>query len=119
MPFYLSIGMTYEQYWDGDCCLTKYYRKAYELKRDRENERAWLQGMYVYEALCDVAPIIRAFAKAGTKPLEYPEKPYAITQKEIKKRQIETERAKYEKAKAKIGSFAVKHNALLACRKEE
>ena len=50
-PYYLSIGMTPEQYWDGDPTLTKYYRKADEIKKERLNEELWLQGMYIYEAL--------------------------------------------------------------------
>ena len=81
-PFYLSIGMTPEQYWDGDPQLAKYYRKADELKRQRENQKLWLQGMYIYEALCDVAPILRAFAPKGTKPTPYTDHPYSITTKE-------------------------------------
>ena len=117
-PFYLSIGMTYEQYWEGDCCLVKYYRKAYELQRDRENQKLWLQGLYIYEALCDVSPILRAFAKKGTKPVKYTNEPYAITQQEIEKRRKEKEKAAYEKGKAKLSSFAIRFNANIAKRKE-
>ena len=80
-PFYLSIGMTPEQYWDGDPLLAKYYRQADEIKRDRKNQELWLQGMYIYEALCDVAPIYQAFAKRGTKPAPYVDHPYALTTK--------------------------------------
>ncbi len=118
LPFYLSIGMTYEQYWNEDCCLVKYYREAFKLQRERDNERLWLQGMYVYEALCDVSPVLRAFAKKGTKPIEYSTQPYAITKEEIERRRIEKEKAKYEQMKAKTNSFAIKFNALMAQRKE-
>jgi hypothetical protein len=81
-PYYLSIGMTSEQYWDGDPSLPKYYRKADELSKKRRNQELWLQGMYIYEALCDVAPILHSFAKKGTKPLPYPDHPYAITERD-------------------------------------
>lgn len=118
LPFYLSIGMTYEQYWNEDCCLVKYYREAYKMQRDRDNERMWLQGMYIYEALCDVSPVLRAFAKKGTKPIEYSTQPYAITKEEIERRRIEKEKAKYEQMKARTNAFAIKFNALLAQRKE-
>ena len=96
-PFYLSIGMTPEQYWDGDPQLAKHYRKADEQKRQRKNQELWLQGMYIYEALCDVAPIFHAFAKRGTKPTPYTDHPYSITAKERegeKKLQEERERDK-------------------------
>ena len=79
----------------------------------------WLQGMYIYEALCNVAPIMRAFAKKGTKAGEYPERPYAITREEIERRRLEQEKARMEKIKAKVMSFAMRHNAHLANSKGE
>ena len=42
-PYYLSIGMTEEQYWDGDNLLPRVFRKAEELRRDRQNSYLWLQ----------------------------------------------------------------------------
>lgn len=47
LPFYLSIGMTPEQYWDEDCTLVVAYRQAYELKRKERNNDLWLQGLYI------------------------------------------------------------------------
>lgn len=94
-PTYLSIGMTPEQYWEQDCWLTKYYREAYLLKQEREikdmNYKCWLQGLYFYEALCDVAPILNAFAAKGTSTKKYVSEPYPLTQEEIEN-QKENER---------------------------
>lgn len=98
-PYYLSIGMTYEQYWDGDCTLVKYYRKAEEMRNDKRNQELWLQGMYIYEAICDVSPILHAFAKKGAKPHPYPSKPYAISEKQIKQEREEKQRKLVEKGK--------------------
>lgn len=98
-PYYLSIGMTYEQYWDGDCTLVKYYRQAEELRNERRNQELWLQGMYIYEALCDVSPVLHAFAKKGTKPNPYSSKPYAISEKQIREEREEKERKLAEKGK--------------------
>lgn len=47
-PFYLSIGMTYEQYWIQDTSLVIPYFRSYMLKRDEQNYFAWLNGFYVY-----------------------------------------------------------------------
>ena len=98
-PYYLSIGMTPEQYWDGDCTLVKYYRKAEELRNEKRNQELWLQGMYIYEAICDVSPILHAFAKKGAKPHPYPSKPYAISEKQVKQEREERERKLAEKGK--------------------
>ena len=57
-------------------------------------------GMYVYEALCDVSPILHAFSKRGTKPLPYRDKPLRYDEsrdktEEEKEREIEAERLKF------------------------
>ena len=100
-PFFISIGMTYEQFWYGDPTIANMYLEAFKLKEQREAEKTkwitWEQGLYVYEAICDVSPVLRAFSKA-TKPLPYPEKPYATKEKEEEDKKIkklEEERDKY------------------------
>ena len=108
--FYLSIGMTPEQYWDGDPLLAKYYRQADELKRKRRNQDFWLQGMYIYEALCDAAPILQAFAKKGTKPVPYPDHPYSLTTKEREDEKKLREKREREKARRYMEAQMAKLN---------
>ncbi len=109
-PYYLSIGMTYEQYWEGDCTLVKYYRQAEELRNEKRNQELWLQGMYIYEALCDVSPILHAFAKKGAKPNSYSTKPYAITEKQIRQEREEKERKVAEKGKRFMEALMLSNN---------
>ena len=97
-PYYLSIGMTPEQYWDGDSMLAKYYRQADEIRRKRRNEELWLQGMYIYDALCDVSPVLHAFAKKA-KPLPYPDHPYSLTVKDREEEKKRKEQRDREKAR--------------------
>jgi len=104
-PMYLAMGMTYEQFWDGDSILAVDYRKADEIRNDKLNQQLWLQGMYIYEALCDVAPILRAFPKKGTKPHKYPAEPYAISQKERKQKSEQKEKLVAEKGKAMLDAM--------------
>lgn len=108
-PFYLSIGMTADEYWNQDCCLTKYFRKAFEMKQDRKNEELWLQGLYIYNALCDVSPVLHAFAKDGTTPLPYFSKPIPRTEKEAEERQLAEQKERYEKMLAATRTKANKH----------
>ena len=118
-PFYLSIGMTYDQYWNDDCCLTKYYRKANELSKARKNQELWLQGMYIYEALCCVSPVLHAFAKSGTKPQPYPDKPYAISDKEIKECKETIEKENRKKAMAVFMAWSSQLNVPSNTEREE
>ena len=68
--------MTYEQFWEQDSDLVIYYRKAHEIRLEQQNWNAWLHGMYIYEAIADISPILHPFAKKGTQAQRYPEKPY-------------------------------------------
>ena len=102
-PFYMSIGMTYDEFWFGKPERARYYRKAYELKKKQINEQMWLQGMYFFEAICDVAPVLVSMPKKDAKIHEYSVEPYALTVKEQKEReQKEMER----KQKAMMNKFA-------------
>ena len=109
-PYYLAIGMTAEQFWDGDSTLVKYYRKAEEIRNEKRNQELWLQGMYVYEAICDVAPILHAFAKKGTKPTPYSAKPYPLNDKQTKRDEEEKQRKLVEKGKRFMEAMATSIN---------
>lgn len=102
--------MTYEQFWEQDCELVKYYRKANRIKQELRNQDAWLQGAYFYEALVDAAPLFRDFVKKGTKTTPYRDCPYELfEQKRGNKEQVAQERQD-EKAKAFMEAFAVANN---------
>lgn len=91
------MGMSSEEFWHGELRLTESYREAYQLKQEIKDYELWRQGMYVYEAILDASPILHAFAKKGTKPRPYTEKPYGIEKKESKadrQKRIENERLK-------------------------
>lgn len=102
--------MSPEQYWDGDPLLTKYYRQANEINNEKRNQELWLQGMYIYEAIYDNAPILHAFAKKDAKPLPYPSQPYAITEKQRKEDKKEKERKMTEKGKQFMEALMVSNN---------
>lgn len=108
-PFYLSIGMTTDEYWNQDCYLTQYYRKAFEMKQNRKNEELWLQGLYIYHALCDVSPVLHAFAKDGATPLPYFDRPIPRTAKEAEEREITEQKERYEKMRSAMRKKANKH----------
>lgn len=91
--YYMSIGVSCHDYWHGDYSLLRFYVEADEIRQERENKNAWLQGMYVYDAVGSLAPILHAFSKRGTKPRKYPDEPYAITEKQIKARKKRDEEA--------------------------
>lgn len=78
----MSIGMSWHDYWYGDVRMVEAYREAHKEKCKQFNAQAHLQAMYFYEALCDVSPVFHAFARKGTKPLEFRAQPYSLFEKE-------------------------------------
>ncbi len=88
-PFYLAIGMSSAEYWEGDCSLTRYYRKAYKIKQEETNTNAWLQGLYVYDAISTA--LHNALKGKNQKAREYAKQPYNYDNNK--------EKSEYEKAK--------------------
>ena len=43
--------MTYNEYWYGDPLMARDYYRAFRIRRKQEDERMWLQGLYVLQAL--------------------------------------------------------------------
>lgn len=94
----MAMGMTPAQFWDEPPLLAVFYRKAFRLKREIDNEQAWLAGLYVYDAFA--VCLGNAFGKRGSKKLNYLEKPidlFPLTEREKKRREQE-EYAKMQEA---------------------
>lgn len=88
-PYYLSLGMTYEQYWYGEPWLVKAYREAEIYRRESENYTLWLQGLYFHRAVS--ASLSQAFSDKKSQQMTYLDYPIAITKRE---KEAERERNK-------------------------
>lgn len=97
-PYYLSIGMPYELYWDGRPELVIPYRRADVLRQQRASNDAWLQGAYTRLAVLSTLD----------KKTKYPKQPIEITAPQKAKRNGLT--VKQEKAKAAMMAFAERFN---------
>ena len=104
--------MSEEQYWDKDCSLTEFFRKAEKIRIERLNEEMWLQGMYIYDAMARVSPLFRmSLGGKGAKPQPYAEKPYPIGDNE-EENKIE-EKKNYEKGKKYMEAYMIEFNKKL------
>ena len=99
-PHYLVMGMTAEQYWDGESSLKPAFRKAYRIRIENEermmDRQAWLQGVYIRDALQSVALLVNGFMPKGVRPERYPQRPRLETaetekRKETQKKQKENQ----------------------------
>ena len=86
LPYYLSVGMSWDEYWKDDVTKVICYRKKDKLDRQRKNYELYLQGLYFYKALSCVAPMMNAFNK-NPKIESYLDEPLALTKEEQKERE--------------------------------
>lgn len=94
----MSIGMSFEQYWDGPADMVKYFRESFELKMRRQNRLLHLQGAYIYDILTRVAPAYRTFSK--TPALPYRDTVIAFTEGEFKEIEQQENQKKLDAATA-------------------
>jgi hypothetical protein len=97
-PFYLAIGMSSAEYWEGDCSLTRYYRKAYKIKQEEINNNAWLQGLYVYDAISTA--LHNALRGKNSKAREYANQPYNFENNKEKSKQEKAKEVEIAQQKA-------------------
>lgn len=85
----MVMGMTYEQFWDGDVSAHKMYRRAYkkriENEIDMQNRYAWISGKYILEAIAS------AFSDKRHRH-NYPDAPYELATGRRKKVQTKEEK---------------------------
>lgn len=93
--YYMAIGVSYDDFWNGDYTRLKYELEAYRLKQEERNHELWLQGYYVYEATS--VALANAFREKGKPPAEYRKEPIRITP--------QTEEEKEEEAKKTLETF--------------
>ena len=102
----MSIGMTYDEFWNQDVALVRVYRKADELKRRRQNDALWMQGLYIRDAL--LSTVGNMFAGKNATPIEYPKEPYPITADQAAAREEAEHRRMEERMKADFMAVAAR-----------
>lgn len=93
LPEYMAIGMSYDEYWDGEFGTKRAARKAYairlkneQLLADRQN---WYMGQYVMSALRGTPLLVAGLnVKPSTRLPEYPKKPILEEAEEQKKEEV-------------------------------
>lgn len=102
----MSIGMTYDEFWNQDVAMARAFRKADELNRRRQNQILWMQGVYIREAL--LSTVGNMFSGKGATPIEYPHEPYPITEEQIKEKEERDRKNMEERIKADMLAIAAR-----------
>lgn len=110
-PHYLAMGMSEEQFWDRDCLLVIPYRKAYQIRQEEANNNAWLQGVYIMQALQSVPVFVNGFMPRGARLQKYFDKPIDFTPVRKKKTVQETNTEKKNNAISFMEKLAGRFNS--------
>ena len=102
-PHYLMMGMTSEEYWDGDSWLVKDFREAYRMRKEQENreqdELAWRNGAYLKQALQSVYLMVNGFVPHGAQAEPYPDQPNWVREEKQRREEVKQKRKEQEKQK--------------------
>ena len=79
----MALGMTPDEFWNKDPEYAVYYREADRQRTEKQNELLWLQGRYVYDALCAIAPFMRPMSKSPIKP--YLSHPHPLSKEAVRR----------------------------------
>lgn len=99
------MGMTLSEYWHGSAELPKYYREADKIRLRKKNQELWLEGLYYYNALMSVAPVLVPFAK-NPKPQSYMDFPVPLTKEEAERQEKERRLQKEKLFKEQVLAWA-------------
>lgn len=117
-PYYMSIGMTYDEYWNGEAVLCKYYRESHEKVLREENAMMHRQGAYIYQALLCASPLYNALSKKR-EAYPYPEDVIPLNERQSKEIKEEKERRKMEENKVRMKMLVDQLNKKFLDKKEQ
>lgn len=86
--YYMALGVSADEFWNGDPTLLKYYVEKHRIAVEQQNERMWLQGVYFYEAISTA--LAQAFSKHSN--AKYPEKPHRLTPLSEEEQELENKK---------------------------
>ena len=123
-PHYLAMGMTAEEYWDGEYGLKRAFRKAFRIRLENEERIAdrnmWLMGAYIRDAMQSMYVMVNGFVPKGVRATPYPDKPRLETYAEVQKAEAKkkAEENKQKMAMAMFHAMAERFNKNFKRRQE-
>ncbi len=100
-PYFLSLGMSFTEFWDEEPSVARAYLKADEIKTERINSILWLQGQYIRSAMySSVGNML------GKKKIEYVKEPFPLSEKEQAERKEKERQEKFNRMKEKMTLLA-------------
>lgn len=97
--YYMAIGVSFDEFWNGDYTQLKYRIAANRLMLEERNREMWIQGMYVYDAV--MTALYNVNRGKGHAPKEYRQEPIRITEMSEEEKEAEAQKT-LERFKASL-----------------
>lgn len=102
-PYYLSLGMTLDEFYNQEPSLVILFRKAEDYRKIRREQEVWKQGLYFQYAVASVL----------SDKTSYPREPFPVTAWQVKQQEEAKERerlaAERETMRQWAEAFARRH----------
>lgn len=89
MPFALSLGVSYQDFWELTPKSLKCISKGHQLKLEEQNRMNYIQGYYNYVAINSILPTIMSLGKEP--PAKYLDKPIPLFEGEENEEDLQEE----------------------------
>ena len=99
----MAYGMTFDEFWYGKPILAAFFREKHKIDIETKNQQLWLQGLYIYDALC--VALNNSFSKKKEKYLAEPFKLFPKTEEETEREKEEIRRKFVEQLNAFADEF--------------
>lgn len=109
-PYFMSIGVSYDDFWNGEFEITKFALKADEYTQRRKNSEFWLNSIYIFRAILDAAPAYKEFSNQNETISYSVKEPFPLSKKEIEKQAEKEKEEKMNRIKDYMISFAKQNN---------
>ena len=108
-PHYLLMGMTWDEYWDGEYGMKKACREAYKMRIENEQRMTdtsnWYMGQYIMAVLQCVPLLVGGLnVKETTQLPSYPDKPF-LEKAEAEKKEEHRKKAEEDRTMAAMALF--------------
>ena len=109
LPHYMAIGMTYDQYWDGEVGMKTAFRNAFRIRTENEQKlidrNNWYMGQYIMDALHATPLLVGGLnVKPSTQLPKFPDKPY-LEQAELRKKEEAQQKLQEDQTKLAMALF--------------
>ena len=119
-PYFMSIGVSYREFWFGDPQICKYALKAEKIRRERKNRDAWWQSLYMFKAMIDASPAFHDFGNGKNVELKFStEEPFPLTQEDADRQEHDRELKKQQEIVNQAMNYMAAHNASFRAKKEK